>query len=330
MRTNTWLGLLAVGQAAQSFEMRRATSTLQGMLTEFAEQQRARDEVRDLQFAQAHLAAQRGQFAMWIQTPEGKIFDAWSVEARAVSRALDDRQTAWEAAWAIEDEDRRYEWVENEKARERRARESATKKALAEVPEARPRGGRRDYLVRGTIALSLSLFFAAMWIIIVLIQANTPEALSGGPKLSFESLLFFALAPIPVPLAVWWYWKAGQDTRARQLRDERLAEAYGKYYESEMARSPGEYMERRPAFSWHREWGADDIRRFDEDIRRFFESAHLVFPRPSALPALESVFESRGPNMAQGSNPDSINALLAGFAEEDRRRRHDISRASIE
>lgn len=95
MRTNTWLAI----QVFQS-ELNHAALTRQ--LSHINADQARRDRIRDDKFARAAAIAQRGQFAMWLQSPEGQIFDRWATHATTASQQLEDRQTAWELAWYAE------------------------------------------------------------------------------------------------------------------------------------------------------------------------------------------------------------------------------------
>lgn len=102
MRTNTWLAILTVGQGLQMIQASGHHRELMGQLKQMDAAQAERDRVRDEKFDRAAAIAQRGQFAMWIQSPEGQIFERWAQHAIAASQQLEDRQTAWEFAWYAE------------------------------------------------------------------------------------------------------------------------------------------------------------------------------------------------------------------------------------
>lgn len=99
MRTNSWLAILTVGQGLQLLQSEVHHSDLKDQLQKMDAAQAARDLVRDEKFDRAAAIAQRGQFAMWIQSPEGQTFDRWSRHAMIASQQLEDRQAAWEFAW---------------------------------------------------------------------------------------------------------------------------------------------------------------------------------------------------------------------------------------
>lgn len=99
MRTNTWLAILTVGQGLQVLQSQAHHADLKSQLQRMDSAQAERDQVRDKKFDRAAAIAQRGQFAMWIQSPEGQTFDRWSQHAVTASRQLEDRQAAWEFAW---------------------------------------------------------------------------------------------------------------------------------------------------------------------------------------------------------------------------------------
>lgn len=99
MRTNTWLAILTVGQGLQMLQSQAHHTDLKSQLRRMDSAQAERDQVRDKKFDRAAAIAQRGQFAMWIQSPEGQTFDRWSEHAVTASQQLEDRQSAWEFAW---------------------------------------------------------------------------------------------------------------------------------------------------------------------------------------------------------------------------------------
>lgn len=100
MRTNTWLGLISYGQAMHGYVARRDAKLQREQHDKIAAEQAARDRVRDEKFDSAMSGLHRGQFAMWVQTPDGERFEAWAQHALQASQALDDRQDAWELAWS--------------------------------------------------------------------------------------------------------------------------------------------------------------------------------------------------------------------------------------
>lgn len=88
MRTNTWLAIQTVQSEIHHHH-------LIGHLERAHAAQAERDRIRDEKFDRAALIAQRGQFAMWIQSPEGQIFDRWTTHASVASQEIEDRQSAW-------------------------------------------------------------------------------------------------------------------------------------------------------------------------------------------------------------------------------------------
>lgn len=95
MRTNTWLAL-------QTLQAELHHAALRGQLNRINADQARRDQIRDEKFDRAAAIAQRGQFTMWIQSPEGQVFDRWATHASTASEQLEDRQAAWELAWYAE------------------------------------------------------------------------------------------------------------------------------------------------------------------------------------------------------------------------------------
>lgn len=95
MRTNTWLAIQVVQAELNHFALR-------SQLNRIDAGQARRDQIRDEKFDRAAAIAQRGQFAMWLQSPEGQIFDRWTTHATTASQQLEDRQAAWELAWFAE------------------------------------------------------------------------------------------------------------------------------------------------------------------------------------------------------------------------------------
>lgn len=95
MRTNTWLAL-------QIFQTEIHHTALMTQLDRISVEQARRDQIRDAKFDRAAAIAQRGQFTMWIQSPEGQVFDRWATHATTASQQLEDRQAAWEFAWFAE------------------------------------------------------------------------------------------------------------------------------------------------------------------------------------------------------------------------------------
>lgn len=100
MRTNAWLGLIAFGQTVDRYVAQHDAKLQRDQLDRIAAEQAARDRVRDEKFDSAINGLHRGQFAMWIQTPDGERFETWAQHALQASQALDDRQDAWELAWS--------------------------------------------------------------------------------------------------------------------------------------------------------------------------------------------------------------------------------------
>lgn len=176
MRTNTWLGLIAFGQVMQGLQAES-----------ISRQQRERDEARDAMFAEAAEAAQQGQFALWIQTPDGRRFEQWSHHALEASRAMDDRQAAWDLAWELD-------------LRERR--ETARPVVLAEV-EARvpnvPEEATRRAGIQGVVGCCVTGLMGASGVGLLWygdVIAQSPRVIYMASSVGLLALLLGALAAL--------------------------------------------------------------------------------------------------------------------------------------
>lgn len=277
MRTNTWLGIITLNQAAQTFQN---------------EELRKRDIARDAAFAKAHAAAQQGQFAMWIQTPDGQRFERWSHHALEVSRAIDDRQAAWDLAWELD-------VLERQEA----AREEARAELEATTPEV-PGDQKKNLRGCGFIMAALALVLGAVWIFLVV---TAPETAPGESSLTAGSVVAFFLAVGAGLLALLGFLASGSDT-ARSSKIDRDVEA---------AVDQNVVIEE---FPWHAnpDEGFLDERQYR--IAKTVETAAEKFPRAGKLLHLKGIYNTRPAQADEKDAPESIQRLLVAFREQDQER----------
>ena len=290
MRTNTWLGLIFLNQMTQVLQADR-----------IAHAQKVRDEARDAMFAKAHEAAQRGQFAMWIQTPDGQRFERWSQHALEASRAIDDRQVAWDLAWEQDLQERREA-----------ARPAALVEAEASTPSL-PAGQEKDLKVFGLVMSAVTLVLGTLWIVLVV---TAPEAAAGESSLTPGSVIAFVLTAVAGVLAVLSFIAMGAD--------ERRSSAVAQKVETTISQNV------LPAsFSWHDNADDDYLEERQKRIARTVETAAEKFPRGGKLAHLRGVYDTRPADPDDGTAPESIQRLLEAFREQDRERLAALERDGI-
>ncbi|MBM7501094.1 hypothetical protein JOD52_001934 [Brachybacterium muris] len=290
MRTNTWLGLIFLTQVDQKFQDRR-----------IAKEQKARDEARDAMFAQAHAAAQQGQFAMWIQTPDGQRFERWSHHALEALRAIDDRQDAWELAWELDLQERREA-----------ARPQIVADAEASVPTVSAVAMRRARL-QGFVAAIAAAFLGFIWLVLVMVAPTSPD---GEVTVTPGSVVAMLLAGIVGLLAAWRLWVSFAGERRRGVVKAKIDQAIGAIGFPE-------------GKSWHRRASEERLREVQARISGVVENASVKFPRNADLVQLAGTYDTRPAGPEDANAPATIQRLLEAFRYEDQRRVAELKRDNV-
>lgn len=290
MRTNTWLGLIAINQSAQILQS-----------SGHARKQEARDKERDEKFAQAHEEARRGQFAMWIQSPDGQRFERWSHHALLTSRAIDDRQVAWDIAWEQDYHSRR------ESARPAAVAEAESK--VAQVSAEKVRRARR----MGVITAVVSSILMIIWLALVM---TAPVSDAGEVTVTPVSMIAFLLMGISICITIWSFWNASAVNRRTKLVGQ-VAEKYLSL--NVLPRSA----------SWHRRADAESLRQVESKIGEVVEDAVTTFPRGDSLIQLAGTYDTRPEGPGSEHVPEPVRRLLEAFREEDRVRRSALQRDGL-
>lgn len=243
-------------------------------------------------FAKAHAAAQQGQFAMWIPTPDGQRFERWSDHALEASRAIDDRQAAWDLAWELDVLERQDS-----------AREAARAELEATTPEV-PVDQKKNLQGCGFIMAALTVVLGAVWIFLVV---TAPEAAPGESSLTAESVVAFFLA-VGAGLFALLCFLASSDDTARSSKIDREVEA---------AVDQSIDIEESP---WHAnpDEGLLDERQYR--IAKTVETAAEKFPRGGKLIHLKGIYDTRPAGADEKDAPESIQRLLVAFREQDQER----------
>lgn len=290
MRTNTWLGLIAINQSAQIIQSNR-----------LAREQEARDKERDEKFAQAQEESRQGQFAMWIQTPDGQLFERWSRHALLASRAIDDRQIAWDLAWEQDYLHRR------ENARPAAVVDAESK--VAQVSSEYVRGAR----LQGIIAAVISAILTIVWLALVM---AAPVSEGGEVTVTPVSVVAFFFMAIAMCITAWRFWSANALNRRGKL--------VGQHVENYLSAN----VHPRSA-SWHRRSDSQRLREVESMIGDVVQNASTTFPRRDKLVQLAGTYDTRpdGPGTEQA--PEQVRRLLTAFREEDRDRRSALQRDGL-
>lgn len=287
MRTNTWLGLITLNQVSQQLQA-----------SNIAREQKARDEARDEAFAKAHEAALQGQFAMWVQTPDGQRFERWSEHALEASRAIDDRQAAWDLAWEQDLQERR------EAARaEVIAKAEAEAEAKASVRRMRPQQVRNIQNF-GCFLFLLSIVAGIAWLVMVV---TAPEPAAGESSLTPGSVIAFFLALAAGVLGLLSFMIAPSD--------EVLVKAARKRAEQSFDASTFD-----SSFPWHANLDEGFLGERQKRIASTVETASEKFPRGDELIHLKGIYDTRPAQTDDENAPESIQRLLAAFREQDQER----------
>lgn len=290
MRTNSWLGLIALGQMTQVLQA-----------DNIAREQRARDEARDAMFEKAAEAAQQGQFAMWIQTPDGQRFERWSYHALEASRAIDDRQVAWDLAWEQDLQERREA-----------ARLQLLEDAEASAPKVSAEAMQRSRK-QGVIASVVTFVVGVIWVVLVGTAPYTPE---GEIIRTPESIVAFVLMLAAGSVAAWRLWVSFADWRRRTLIDE------------EVSRGLKGISIENGTF-WHRRAGDERLREVQTMISEVVKHAPQKYPRNDDLVPLSGTYDTRQPEPGDESAPVSIQRLLDAFREQDKERLARLQRDGV-
>lgn len=266
-----------------------------------AQEQAARDKERDERFAQAHEESQRGQFAMWIQTPDGQRFERWSHHALLASRDIDDRQVAWEIAWEQDLHSRR------EAARPAAFAEAESKVALVTIEDV------RRARLQGIIAAVISSILLIVWLVLAEIA---PVSETGQAAQTPASVTVFRLLAITMIIAAWRFW--------RMNALNKRAELFGHHVENYLSTNilPS-------SASWHRRADAQRLREVGSKIGEVVESASITFPRRDKLVQLAGTYDTRPDGPGSEQAPEQVRRLLTAFREEDRERRSALQRDGL-
>jgi DNA segregation ATPase FtsK/SpoIIIE-like protein len=290
MRTNTWLGLIALNQMTQVLQA-----------DNIARAQKARDDERDAAFAKAQEAAQQGQFAMWIQTPDGQRFERWSHHALEASRAIDDRQIAWDLAWEHDLQKRREE--------ARPAALAEIEASLPGVPEERTRRAQRQGLVGFLVT-----------VITVVTMLGSGWFANVSPEHEFSATLVALIAlllTIPaLGFTIWRFWVGEEENRRAKAIPHHVDELIARQVISD-------------TFSWHRTSSPQRLKEVQWEISELVENASAKYPRKDDLVQLARTYDARTVATDDANTPATIRRLLEGFQEEDRERKTALHRDGV-
>lgn len=290
LRTNTWLGIIAVNQTGQYFQQKN-----------IARDQEARDKERDEKFAQAQEESRRGQFAMWIQTPDGQLFERWSHHALLASRAIDDRQVAWDLAWE-----------QDYLARREGARPGAVADAESKVAQVSIEDVRRARL-QGIIGAAISSILMIVWIALIMIA---PVSETGEATVTPVSVVAFFLMAIAMTITAWRFWSTNALNRRGKLVDQHIENYLST---NVLPRST----------SWHRRADAQRLREVESMIGDVVQNASTTFPRRDRLVQLAGTYDARPDGPGSEQAPEQVRRLLTAFREEDQERRSALQRAGL-
>lgn len=297
MRTNTWLALMTLNQITDSWQR-----------DSIARRQAERDRARDEKFQKAADASLRGQFAMWVQTDDGKQFEKWARFAKLASRDIDDRQDAWELAWQVENEARRSEY------------ETAMQYYVDEMIEP---VDRLDVNFARRVALSLAGVCVLGFVVLGALFSFSPDGPSGFLANALVAIGLVALIGGGLGATFVWLGSIGAPGREADLEKKRREDLEHEFREIEPL-SLG--SEGNP--SWHESWTGDDLRERSHRIERTAETAISKFPRGGQLLHLANTYSTRT-DFVPGKIPDGVARLADAFRVEDSERREKLSAARL-
>lgn len=330
MRTNTWLGLIFFGQAVEGHIAHRDAKLQREQQNEIAAEQReqrsriaaeqaARDRVRDEKFDSAMSGLHRGQFAMWVQTPDGERFEAWAQHALQASQALDDRQDAWELAWS--DVARREEGRVQQQAQAQRQAEQDRYVAERFVPVE-----RRDF----SRARKLTILAAVVSLVgLVLIAAFASIAMPKYEDTALHYASWILLVPFLGGLAASLYfgyswWVAPKNPEANDQRRRQALEQ--EFLSSHHACSPA--AERFSPPSWHETGDGASLRAVSLQLGTTAAEAHKIFPRRDQLVPLAGTYRTRT-DLDPAKLPADAARLVDAFRAQDIERLETLRTAEL-
>lgn len=268
----------------------------------------ARDRARNEAFRRGTDITHRGQFAMWIQTPEGQQYEKWSRHAYRVSTDIDDRLDAWELAWELALE------------REREERQEVLEFYISDNMEP---VGRRDRGRDKVRALYMVLTVFVGVVLMVVSAALSPEGISGSP---FEWLAFVGLTPMVVGvLGVAYY---GIHILGTREHEDKLEAKRREELESEFSGLYAMPMEEADIPSWHASMSGEELRDRSRRISRVAEKAHENFPRRGQLLHLSGTY-STSADLEVDELPQDVAVLLETFRADDVVRRGELKAAGL-
>lgn len=330
MRTNTWLGLILLGQQVDSFERtldaKRQRDQHDQIAAEEREQrnriaaeQAARDRVRDEKFDSAMSGLRRGQFAMWVQTPDGERFEAWAQHALQASQALDDRQDAWELAWS--DVARREEERAQRQAQAQRQAEQDRYIAERFVPVK-----RRDFSRAGQLAI-LAAVVSLVGLVLIAAFASLAMPKYEGTALHYASWIL--LIPFLGGLAASLYfgfswWVAPKNPEADDQHRRQALEQ--EFLSTHRAFTPA--AERFSPPSWHGVEDASRLRAASLQLGTTAAEAHEIFPRRDQLVPLAGTYRTRT-DLDPARLPADAARLLDAFRAQDIERLETLRTAKL-
>lgn len=319
MRTNTWLGLIVFGQAVHGHVAHRDAKLQREQHAKIAAEQAARDRVRDEKFDSAMSGLHRGQFAMWVQTPDGERFEAWAQHALQASQALDDRQDAWELAWS--EVVRREEQQAQQQAQAQRQAEQDRYVAERFVPVE-----RRDF----SRARQLTILAAAISLVgLVLIAAFASLAMPRYEDTALHYASWILLVPFLGGLAASLYfgycwWVAPKNPEADDQRRRQALEQ--DFLSTNHASTPSAGRFSPP--SWHEVADASKLRAVSLQLGTTAAEAHKIFPRRDQLLSLAGTYRTRT-DLDLARVPADAARLLDAFRAQDVERLETLRTAKL-
>lgn len=319
MRTNAWLGLIAFGQTVDQYVAQHYAKLQRDQLDRIAAEQAARDRVRDEKFDSAINGLHRGQFAMWIQTPDGERFETWAQHALQASQALDDRQDAWELAWS--DVARREQERVQQQAEAQRQAEQSRYVAGRFVPVE-----RRDFSRDRQLALLAAVVsLVGLALITAFVSLAMPRY--EGTALHYASWIL--IVPFLGGLAASLYfgyrwWSAPKNPEADDQRHRQELEQ--EFLSTNHAYTPS--AERFNPPSWHGVEDASRLRAMSLQLGTTAAEAHKMFPRKDQLLPLAGVYRTRT-DLDPASLPANAARLLDAFRDQDIKRLETLRAAKL-
>lgn len=274
----------------------------------FEERKAARDRQRDEEFRHAASVANRGQFAMWIQSVEGQQYEKWARFAKLASEDIDDRVDAWEMAWQVEFEEAKDERQEVLDIYVRQNMEPAI---------------RRD--TSSDMKRFWPLFIGGLvgFVLLIVAALLSPGGISGSPLewLAFLGLGLWGISGgASILVLVYAAGTRGQERQEEEARREKLEVEFSQV-------CPPRYTDFE-APSWHASMSMEELKERSRRIRRMVEQAHETFPRGDKLLHLSGTYKSN-PDLDSDDLPAAVGMLLQGFRAEDAVREGELQGAQL-